>query len=519
MMSSKTPSFIDRAAAAFRQLWQKSYGPFVVAGAAVLVVGGIVAAATLGMGGAAASSDPTSAGALAAPSATPWEEPEDDKTYDASSGVIDTEVFTGTVLPKTEDAGEDYVKETLFIGDSNTVRYMMYGKADLSNAIGVTSMGAGQITGLKCVDFKGYSDFVTIPKAVEIMQPRRVVVSFGTNNLFGSVDNYITAYKQGLAAIVKAYPYADVIVNAVPPLDKLRQNTNLTMKQVDAFNQALVKMCEEEGYKFLNSSEALKDPATGWAKTDYTLSDGVHLSMKGVEALFEYVRTHAYITEDDRPLPLKKIPGRNETPPDLITSDPIAVRGQKTDNTIQVEFVVSPADAAVIEGQAIQKVAKGELCTKIDAVAKSGWKFSHWTAQPTGSCGGDPWLTFRVPGDADPLNGIVVTAHFVETATPTPEPTATPEASATPVPTTSPEPSATPGATATAEPTATPGATATAEPTAAPTPEPTAAPTPEPTAAPTIAPTPEPTIAPTPEPAPADPPTEPAGDPSGDVPA
>ena len=139
MMSSKTPSFIDRAAAAFRQLWQKSYGPFVVAGAAVLVVGGIVAAATLGMGGAAASSDPTSAGALAAPSATPWEEPEDDKTYDASSGVIDTEVFTGTVLPKTEDAGEDYVKEPLFIGDSNTVRYMMYGKADLSNAASATA--------------------------------------------------------------------------------------------------------------------------------------------------------------------------------------------------------------------------------------------------------------------------------------------------------------------------------------------------------------------------------------------
>ena len=34
--------------------------------------------------------------------------------YDAAAGVIDTTAFTGTVLPGTEDAGEEYVKETLF---------------------------------------------------------------------------------------------------------------------------------------------------------------------------------------------------------------------------------------------------------------------------------------------------------------------------------------------------------------------------------------------------------------------
>ena len=35
-------------------------------------------------------------------------------------------VADGTVLPATEDAGRSYVEETLFIGDSNTARYMMY---------------------------------------------------------------------------------------------------------------------------------------------------------------------------------------------------------------------------------------------------------------------------------------------------------------------------------------------------------------------------------------------------------
>ena len=62
----------------------------------------------------------------------------------------------GTVLPQTPDAGRSYVDETLFIGDSNTARYLLYaddtGQAftTLNNNIGVVSMGAGAITTLKC---------------------------------------------------------------------------------------------------------------------------------------------------------------------------------------------------------------------------------------------------------------------------------------------------------------------------------------------------------------------------------
>ena len=62
-------------------------------------------------------------------------------------------------------------------------------------------------------------------------------------------------------------------------------------------------MCEEEGYKLWTAARLWNNPETGWAKTDYTLSDGVHLNQNGVRALFEYIKTHAYITEDTRPSP------------------------------------------------------------------------------------------------------------------------------------------------------------------------------------------------------------------------
>ena len=217
---------------------------------------------------------------------------------------------TGAILAETPDAGRSYVEETLFIGDSNTARYMMYadetGEAftSLSNNIGVVSMGVGAITTLKCEQFVGYSQMYTIPDAVAMLKPRRIIIGFGTNNLSGqstNADSFIETYLKGLKAIQEAWPYADIIVNAIPPLDKQRENQNLYMVQVDAYNAALAEMCEENGFKFLNSAEVLRDPETGWAKKDYTLSDGVHLSKTAVTAFFDYVRTHAYVTDDRRP--------------------------------------------------------------------------------------------------------------------------------------------------------------------------------------------------------------------------
>lgn len=322
----------------------------------------------------------------------------------------------GTVLPQTADAGHAYVNETLFIGDSNTARYMMYadetGTAFTSpkNNIGVVSMDAGAITTLKCERFKGDSKMYTIPEAVAKLKPKRIVICFGTNNLTGSstdATKFIKTYLEGLNAITEAWPYADLIVSAIPPLDKQRENTKLTMQQVDAYNAALIEMCEENGFKFLNSSEVLRDDATGWAKKDYTLSDGVHLSKAAVTEYFRYVRTHAYETEDRRPQPLGTIPEPDGVPPGLITSDPIAVRGEAK---VPVEFVVE-GDHGTILGDTSQLVKKGGACDTVVAEPDEGWVFDHWSCT-IGSCGDSPTLTFTVPGNAD-AGGVVVTAHFV----------------------------------------------------------------------------------------------------------
>lgn len=348
-----------------------------------------------------ATSETAEAAATATPAATPA----------TSAEPVCAEV--GTILPETADAGRSYVDETLFIGDSNTARYLLYANetgtafTSLNNNIGVVSMGVGSITSLKCEKFKGSSAMYTVPDAVAMLKPKRIIICYGTNNLSGSstdATNYIKTYLQGLQAIQTAWPYCDIIVSAIPPLDRQRENTNLTMTQVDAYNAALVQMCEENGFKFLNSAEVLRDDATGWAKKDYTLSDGVHLSKEAVTAYFTYVRTHAYAAEDRRPQPLGTIPTPDGVPANLINKDPIALRGAK----VPLEFVA--ANGGKLSGTTSQLVKKGGTAAAVTAVPDEGFVFAGWTASSGGSYS-SATISFTMPQNAD-AGGVVLTANF-----------------------------------------------------------------------------------------------------------
>lgn len=249
---------------------------------------------------------------------------------DASAEIIQEGEFDGTLLPETEDAGKDYVDSTLFLGDSNTARFLKVTDSEgntftkLNNTIGVVGMGIDAISTLPCMDFS--TGRYTMPQSVKILQPERVIITFGTNNLSGTstdASDFITRYTAQIEVVESAYPSADIIINSIPPIGRVNQYPNVSMKQIDAYNKAIAEMCQKYGWKFLNSSETLKDASTGYARDGYTVSDGLHLSSEGLEALFFYIRTHAWITEDDRPKPLASIPTVIGVPDGLIQINPL----------------------------------------------------------------------------------------------------------------------------------------------------------------------------------------------------
>lgn len=241
-------------------------------------------------------------------------DPNADNEYDPNNLGLDPEEYKDTILSVTDDAGKTYLTDTLFIGDSNTEALYSYRLLTLQNTIGISSMGIQSATNNTCVYFSGYSDPTTIPKAVSMLKPRRVIINFGTNNADGSMseETFVKQYKTLISAIEKQYPYCDIIVMAIHPVAKNRSYKNITMQTIDSYNIALAEMCKEDGYKFLNTSEVLKDK-NGFLKTSFVREDGIHLNEAGCNAVLEYARTHSYITKDERPN-TSNIPQRRPAP-------------------------------------------------------------------------------------------------------------------------------------------------------------------------------------------------------------
>ena len=207
------------------------------------------------------------------------------------------------VLPATEDAGKPYLDDTLFIGDSNTVRIYNNGLISLQQMLAKEGLSITEAASKKFISFQRDSQQYTIPEAVAKLKPRRVVITLGTNDAGGQMtpEMFAADYKALVEAIQKSYPYTDIIINAIPPMPEDHSKYPLPQqKYVDEMNTALVTMCEEMDLKFLNSTEALKN-AEGFGRDEFFGKGDIHLTLSGVQALLDYHTTHAWETEDRRP--------------------------------------------------------------------------------------------------------------------------------------------------------------------------------------------------------------------------
>ena len=249
------------------------------------------------------------------------------------------------VLSESEDAGYEYLEETLFLGDSNTARFLEFIDANghrystAANTIAVAGMAVDSIPSLACMQFS--IGTYTMPQSVSILQPRRIIMTFGTNNLgFYSYneENLVYNYMIAVNMIRDAYPYTDIIINSIPPVTQYTKYPNVTNDQIKVFNSALKDMCRDNELYFLNSYDALLNETKEYADYSYYSDDGLHLNNLGVDTLFNYIRTHALDTEDKRPKPLNEIPYIIGPLTNLLTINPL------NDEPFETEEPLEPAE-------------------------------------------------------------------------------------------------------------------------------------------------------------------------------
>ena len=208
---------------------------------------------------------------------------------------------SSALLTETADAGTEYLDSTLFLGDSNTVRLYNNGLISLQQFCAKEGIGTQAALNEGIVTFKGDSSHYTIAQAVAKMKPRRVVLTFGTNDTGMEVSDFISNYTALVQAIQASYPYTDIIINTVPPIPENHSTyPNMDQAKIDDFNMALLSLSEQLGVRFLNTAETLKGE-NGYGKAEYYTDGDIHLKSAGLKAALNYLRTHALQTEDRRP--------------------------------------------------------------------------------------------------------------------------------------------------------------------------------------------------------------------------
>lgn len=312
--------------------------------------------------------------------------------YDPDAYPVDTSL--GAVLTESSDAGSDYLSSTVFVGDDNVVALTASSSITIDRYVGENGLSVSNMSKKSCVYFEDDSSAYTIPQAIAKMKPRRVIVMIGKNDVDGNttVDSFIQSYTQALDNLHTAYEYCDIIVSAIPPVTEDSSDAAVVQTRIDQFNQALAQMCEDNGYKYLNSAEELKS-SNGYAEGAYVSKDTGVMTSSGVNAYLDYVTTYAYETEDRRP-DTNDIPRRAAEAADkesTATPSPTPVRytvsykaeagkgtltGNDQTGASSLEFEVSENDTVTItavaaEGYTFYKWDDGQTNPKrVDVVTK-----------------------------------------------------------------------------------------------------------------------------------------------------
>ena len=215
---------------------------------------------------------------------------------------IDTEYFNTdhrmVGVPMLGTVTDSYFNTVTFVGDSIASGLGLYATG-LPNAKYATYISAGVNSFVNNATMTNAVTHVeeTPMEAIAATQPDYVYLLVGTNNLVtqGNEDSFIAYYERlidmlrerlnpGVIFYIQAIPgVQETVVESKPGLDNAR---------IATVNDLLANLALRKGCYFVNSREALTNPADGSQIDDYQVTDGVHFNPAGYRAWAEYLATH-----------------------------------------------------------------------------------------------------------------------------------------------------------------------------------------------------------------------------------
>jgi hypothetical protein len=208
-------------------------------------------------------------------------------------------MYPDTVLKSTDDAGAEYINEIYFVGDSTTHGMAYYGVLEGGKETDkVWTPRSGTLAMWNLLSEKVVmppdDSELTIPEAVELTNPKRMILTLGVNGVSScSKEQFVGYYKSLIDEIKSASEDTVIILQSIYPVCSDYQYVNsISMEKINNANSWIAELAHENGCYYLNTASVLVDES-GYLNPSYSNGDGIHISPEGFSVILEYIRTHA----------------------------------------------------------------------------------------------------------------------------------------------------------------------------------------------------------------------------------
>ncbi|MBR6530745.1 MAG: hypothetical protein IKT43_04950 [Clostridia bacterium] len=210
----------------------------------------------------------------------------DRKSFDMSG------YFKAVTLKKTADAGDAYQNETVYIGDSLVLHMGSRSNHPKSMVYGAASINPEDACVKKLAYLKNGTE-ATFAEAMTELQPKRIVISIGTNSMWMDPSDYLNFLSVFIKKLQAGCPNTEIILQSTPPLTAEYEAGKRfpTNEKINRFNMYLAGLATYHKVWYLNSAPELKNE-NGTLAEKYN-SDGFHISAAGYDVWTNYLRTHA----------------------------------------------------------------------------------------------------------------------------------------------------------------------------------------------------------------------------------
>ncbi|MBQ7384562.1 MAG: hypothetical protein IJV72_07215 [Clostridia bacterium] len=230
-----------------------------------------------------------------------------DVSLDVSEESTDTP--QGSTLPLTEDMGQEYIDSLIFVGESTTYhlksRGVLKGGTDTEQVWAPKNgtLNLDMATKNARIIYPPTGESLTFSEAAAKSRPKYIVFTFGLNgavqNIRRGAEYYKSCYRFLINSVRSASPDTRIILQSAFPVAENMDMSNYSVdigtlnRYIDTINGWTAALAEEEGFRYLNTAEALKDE-NGFLESKFQVGDGHHLTAEAYREILLYIRTHGY---------------------------------------------------------------------------------------------------------------------------------------------------------------------------------------------------------------------------------